>query len=55
MDYIVTEELYSQILNGDTDRKWVIDLAVPADFDPNIAENSNINLIAINNASLSPT
>jgi glutamyl-tRNA reductase len=37
------------MLNGDTDRKLVIDLAVPADFDPEIAENSNINLVAINN------
>ncbi|MBL4657393.1 MAG: glutamyl-tRNA reductase [Flavobacteriales bacterium] len=48
-DYIVTEELYSRILNGDTGRKLVIDLAVPADFDPKIAENSNINLVAISN------
>ena len=48
-DYIITEELYARMLNGDTDRKLVIDLAVPADFDPEIAENSNINLVAINN------
>ncbi|HIO67642.1 MAG TPA: glutamyl-tRNA reductase [Flavobacteriales bacterium] len=48
-DYIITEELYAQMLNGDTDRKLVIDLAVPADFDPEIAQNSNINLVAINN------
>ncbi|MBL4736411.1 MAG: glutamyl-tRNA reductase [Flavobacteriales bacterium] len=49
VDYIVTKELYAKILNGDSDRKLVIDLAVPADFDPEIAQNSNINLIAINN------
>jgi glutamyl-tRNA reductase len=48
-DYIITKELYAKMLNGDTDRKLVIDLAVPADFDPEIAQNSNINLVAINN------
>ena len=48
-DYIITKELYAKMLNGDIDRKLVIDLAVPADFDPEIARNSNINLVAINN------
>jgi len=48
-DYIITEDVYSSILNGDTDRKLVIDLAVPADFDPEIVQKSNINLIAISN------
>ena len=48
-DYIITKDLYAKMLNGDIDRKLVIDLAVPADFDPEIARNSNINLVAINN------
>jgi len=48
-DHIITEEIYAEMLNGDTSRKLVIDLAVPADFDPEIANKNSIKLIGINN------
>ncbi|HIA36343.1 MAG TPA: glutamyl-tRNA reductase [Flavobacteriales bacterium] len=46
---IITKDIYSSLLNGDTTKKIVIDLAAPNDFDSEIAEDHQINLIAINN------
>lgn len=46
-DKIVTKELYKQLLNGETTRKTVIDLAIPSDFDRSIATEYDVNLIAV--------
>lgn len=46
-EFVITKDLYSKMLNGDTKKKLVIDMAVPADFDAEIAEDSKVNLIAI--------
>ncbi len=46
---IITKDIYTSLLNGDTTKKIVIDLATPNDFDSEIAEDHQINLIAINN------
>jgi len=46
---IITKDIYTSLLNGDTTKKIVIDLAAPNDFDSEIAEDHQINLIAINN------
>jgi glutamyl-tRNA reductase len=48
-DYIITKPIYETLLNGDTTKKIVIDLAVPNDFDPKISDDYKVNLIAINN------
>jgi len=44
---VITEELYAALLRGDSSRKVVIDLAVPADVDPAVIRNNNIHLINI--------
>ncbi len=39
--HIVTPEIYTQLLNGDTDKKVVLDIAIPQDLHPTIlAEHS---------------
>lgn len=45
--YIFTKELYHQLLQGDTDRKVVIDLAIPNDFDRSISDFHKIKMIAV--------
>ena len=45
---ILTNELYKQILNGDTTRKVIVDLAIPNDVDPDILGKHNIELLSIN-------
>jgi glutamyl-tRNA reductase len=47
-DIIVTEEIYSQLLNGDTTKKVVIDLAIPADVDTTVMEKHSLRYIGIN-------
>jgi len=44
---IITQNIYRKILNGDTKKKIVIDLAIPGDFDTNILNNNNVELIDI--------
>jgi len=46
---IITKDIYKRLLNGDTSKKIVIDLAAPNDFDTEIADDYQIDLIAINN------
>jgi len=46
---IITKDIYASLLNGDNSKKIVIDLATPNDFDSEIADDHQINLIAINN------
>lgn len=47
-DAILTEQVYSKILNGDTDKKIVVDLAIPNDFDSEITNSHNVELLSIN-------
>jgi len=44
---IITQNIYSRILKGDTKKKIVIDLAIPGDFDTNIIKDNNVELIDI--------
>lgn len=44
---IIDEALYSSLLNGETDRKVVVDLAVPTDLDPAVLEKFPVNYIEI--------
>ncbi len=45
--HIITPEIYANLLQGDKDRKVVIDLALPQDLDPVIAEQENVAHISI--------
>lgn len=45
---ILTDELYEKILNGDTFRKVIVDLAIPNDVAPELVEKHNIELLSIN-------
>lgn len=45
---IITPELYKDLLQNDTAKKIVIDLAIPNDLDASILENFDLHLIAIN-------
>jgi len=47
-DAILTERVYSKILNGDTAKKIVVDLAIPNDFDSEIINSHNVELLSIN-------
>ncbi len=44
---IVTEELYAKLLGDDKNKKVIIDLAVPNDFDVNISKNFPVHLIEV--------
>jgi len=44
---IFTNEVYTKLLNNDTSKKIVIDLAVPNDFDRKLTETHNVQLIAV--------
>lgn len=45
---IITEAIYEKMLDGELDRKIIIDLAVPADLDKKVLEKNAINYIAVN-------
>ncbi len=45
--HLITPELYSQLLQGETDRKVVIDIALPQDLDPQIVINERVNHISV--------
>ena len=45
---IVSDEIYSQLLNGDTAKKVVIDLAIPADIEATVVEKNSLRYIGIN-------
>ena len=45
--YIITPELYSKLLRDDKERKVVIDLAIPNDFDRRIADDHKVTMIGI--------
>ncbi|MBP3941973.1 glutamyl-tRNA reductase [Sphingobacteriaceae bacterium WQ 2009] len=44
---IVNQELYQSLLNGETDKKIIIDLAVPNDIAPEVIENNAISYIEV--------
>lgn len=46
-DYIITKEIYSSLLNGETDGKIIIDLAIPTDVDPQILNQFNVKYISV--------
>ncbi len=46
-DYIVNQELYNYLLNGELDKKTVVDLAIPQDISPFVIENFPIHYVSI--------
>jgi glutamyl-tRNA reductase len=44
---IVTPEIYKTLLNGETDKKTIVDLAVPNDTDPEVLEQFPVNFIEV--------
>ena len=45
--HLISQNLYGQILNGEKDKKMVIDLAIPQDLNPEIHSKNQINYISI--------
>lgn len=46
-DAIITPDLYGKLLNGDTSRKMVVDLAVPTDLDSEVLALHNIDYVEV--------
>ena len=44
---IITPEVYASLLNGDTSRKTIVDLAIPNDTAPEVLEQFPVNLIEV--------
>lgn len=44
---IITDEIYQSMLNGDTSRKVIVDLAVPNDTCPKVLENNPLTFIEV--------
>ncbi|BAU52284.1 Glutamyl-tRNA reductase [Mucilaginibacter gotjawali] len=44
---IITPEIYAGLLNGETDRKTIVDLAVPNDTAPEVLEQFPVNFIEV--------
>ena len=44
---LLDDELYASLLQGDKSRKLIIDLAIPNNVEPSVAENFNVNYIEI--------
>ena len=47
MGHIFTPELYESLLGNDTDKKLVIDIAVPQDLHPQILEDHSVHHISV--------
>lgn len=45
--HIITSELYAKLLQGETDRKVVIDIALPQDLDPQIIVDHKVTHISV--------
>ncbi|MFM8242553.1 MAG: NAD(P)-binding domain-containing protein, partial [Crocinitomicaceae bacterium] len=45
--HIVNKELYQTLLNGDTSKKIIIDLAIPQDIDPFVLDEFGVQYISI--------
>ena len=46
-DHLITPEIYQTLLSGETNKKTIIDLAIPYDVDPKVVENNAVNYIEI--------
>lgn len=46
-DYVITQEVYKSLLNGEADQKIIIDLAIPTDVDPAIIKNNKVKYISV--------
>lgn len=46
-NHILTEEIYTSLLQGESDRKIVIDIAIPQDLSPSIIEKHNVTHISV--------
>jgi len=44
---IITPEIYSTLLNGETNKKTIVDLAIPNDTDPAVLEQFPVNFIEV--------
>ena len=44
---IINNALYQKLLNGDTSKKTIVDLAVPNDTDPEVIQHNSINYIEV--------
>lgn len=44
---IITTEIYTSLLNGDTDKKTIVDLAVPNDTAPEVVKNFPVSFIEV--------
>ncbi|TSD63372.1 glutamyl-tRNA reductase [Inquilinus sp. KBS0705] len=44
---IITPEIYTSLLNGETDRKTIVDLAIPNDTAPEVLEQFEVNFIEV--------
>ncbi|MFP5078759.1 glutamyl-tRNA reductase [Pedobacter sp. JCM 36344] len=44
---IITEEIYKKLLNGDTGKKVIVDLAIPNDTAPEILDNFSVHYIEV--------
>lgn len=47
--HIISSEIYEQLLQGDTNEKIVIDLAIPNDLDPEIVRDYPVDYISVEN------
>lgn len=46
-EHIISTELYTSLLNGETDKKIIIDLSVPTDTDPQILVQNKVHFIDV--------
>ena len=46
-NHIITPEIYTNLLQGETDRKVVIDIAIPQDLSPEIINANNVTHISV--------
>ena len=46
-EHIITPEIYTQLVQEETDKKIIIDLAIPQDLSPEIKEKNNLTHISI--------
>lgn len=44
---ILTNEIYQSLLNGETDKKVIVDLAIPNDTSPEVLENNLVHFIEV--------
>lgn len=46
-EHIVTQEIYTNLLGGETSKKTVVDIAIPYDIHPDVITENNVNYIEI--------